>query len=294
MWQPRCVTLALPPSLPTLSLGELVRASGVALPTIIEWQSRLGFPETIRDQRGATCFDVETVRLVQEVWAAVSAGVPLESAVADVVHSDEPWRPCEPSIYTAVRESVIDVTVRTLTKRTLLGVAWAIEDECIPHAHRPILVGAFQHGRFFARARKRWSDFASEARSTLVFTADTPDVEVAGIKQVALPAGSPILREWAVVCDAVDRSAVLTAWELPGQDGVPDLEREFEAVWTLDPATARRASRAAVEIAVAADTPGAAALMDELRGPVVVAPPASGVVERFHQRVVTYVDRLNR
>ena len=39
-------------------------------------------------------------------------------------------------------------------------------------------------------------------------------------------------REWAVVCDAPDHPALLTAWELPGQSAVRDRDRLFEAIWT--------------------------------------------------------------
>ena len=39
---------------------------------------------------------------------------------------------------------------------------------------------------------------------------------------VTLPADAPMRREWAVVCDAPDLPVVLTAWELPGQNDVPD------------------------------------------------------------------------
>ena len=39
---------------------------------------------------------------------------------------------------------------------------------------------------------------------------------------VDLPDDAPMRREWAVVCDAPDYPAMLTAWELPGQSTVPD------------------------------------------------------------------------
>ena len=39
---------------------------------------------------------------------------------------------------------------------------------------------------------------------------------------VDLPDDAPMRREWAVVCDAADHPAMLTAWELPGQSTVPD------------------------------------------------------------------------
>ena len=53
------------------------------------------------------------------------------------------------------------------------------------------------------------------------FPAPTAPARAAGITMVDLPPDAPMRREWAVVCDAPDHPAVLTAWELPGQSGDP-------------------------------------------------------------------------
>ena len=62
--------------------------------------------------------------------------------------------------------------------------------------------------------------------------------------------------EWAVVVDAPGYAACLLAWEQPGvtepgDDG--DLDRRFEAIWTIDPATTRRAAEVAARLAARAD-----------------------------------------
>ncbi len=49
-------------------------------------------------------------------------------------------------------------------------------------------------------------------------------------------------REWAVVHDSARLSLALTAWEVPGQDDVADLDRLFESVWTVDPGAVRTAA----------------------------------------------------
>ena len=51
--------------------------------------------------------------------------------------------------------------------------------------------------------------------------------------------------EWAVVIDAPGYAACLLAWETPESqrdDHLPDRERRFEALWTLDPRVVRRAA----------------------------------------------------
>ena len=56
-------------------------------------------------------------------------------------------------------------------------------------------------------------------------------------------------REWAVVCDAPDYPAMLTAWELPGQSAVPDKQRLFECIWTVEPGAVRDAARTCAQVA---------------------------------------------
>ena len=67
--------------------------------------------------------------------------------------------------------------------------------------------------------------------------------------EVALPRDAPLNREWLVVCDAPDLPACMAAVERPGQEGVADSRRRFEAVWTVDPAAVRHASRVAAALA---------------------------------------------
>ena len=65
--------------------------------------------------------------------------------------------------------------------------------------------------------------------------------------QVAIPEDSPLLREWIVVVDAPSFAAALVAWERVGQDDVPDRERKFEALWTVDGRIVRDAARTTPE-----------------------------------------------
>ena len=71
-------------------------------------------------------------------------------------------------------------------------------------------------------------------------------------------------REWTVVCDAPDYPALLTAWELPGQSTVPDRQRLFEAIWTVEPAVVRDGARACAQVALQLGHAEAAPLLYEL------------------------------
>ena len=87
--------------------------------------------------------------------------------------------------------------------------------------------------------RARWRDIARRSRSRWRSPTSrrSPAASGRGPHPVLVPlaGGDPMRGEWAVVCDSPAFAAVLSAWEPPGQPRHPDSEREFEAVWTLDP-----------------------------------------------------------
>ena len=98
-------------------------------------------------------------------------------------------------------------------------------------------------------------------------------------------------REWSLVCLAPDLPAALAAWELPGQESVPDGERVFESRWTLDPVAVQDAARATARLVAALghDTAGALDAADDpqLR--------LTGDLQRataLFNRVLAYVDRV--
>ena len=94
-----------------------------------------------------------------------------------------------------------------------------------------------------------------------------------------------------MVCDAADYPAMLTAWELPGQSTVPDRQRLFEAIWTVEPAAVRDAARACAQVAQQLGHPEGAPLLYELAEDP--PPPPAGLLAATSllNRVVAYVDR---
>ncbi len=111
---------------------------------------------------------------------------------------------------------------------------------------------------------------------------------------VPLAGGDPLREEWAVVCDSPAFAAVLSAWEPPGQPRHPDREREFEAVWTLDPAPVRTAARVCLDLAEAAGVDGVPDLRAALASSPTSTPPSPQAVTDFCDRVIAHFDRLDR
>jgi MerR family transcriptional regulator, light-induced transcriptional regulator len=93
-----------------------------------------------------------------------------------------------------------------------------------------------------------------------------------------------VQREWALLCDAPDLPACVTGWEHPGQDGKPDADRIFEALWSVDPAVVRSATMIAVGLAEAASPGRFSPLQARLAEPAAPGSAdlhrASGLLER--------------
>jgi hypothetical protein len=114
------------------------------------------------------------------------------------------------------------------------------------------------------------------------------------IVKVGLEETDPMAREWSVICDAPGLSAALTAWELPGQDQVPDRDRVFESIWTVDPRAVRDAARTSVEVAHGRGAADAAPLLYELADSPPLTVADLEAVSTMFTRVVGYVDRYGR
>jgi DICT domain-containing protein len=187
------------------------------------------------------------VSAVLEVLRHRGSGLGLEAAVRRATSAS--FRPR--SLYAELRREHPDLTPQLLSKRSLVALSHAIEDECCARAQQPLLFAGFQSERFLRASYARWVELARTAQATVVF-ADLaePRRSHPGLPiEVALPREAPLNREWIVVCDAPDLPACMAAVERPGQEGEADSRRRFETVWTVDPRAVRHASRVAAALA---------------------------------------------
>jgi DICT domain-containing protein len=230
-----------------LSISDLADRTGVAVPTLRSWEARSGFPDPQRMPGGHRRYAEDDVLAVQEVLRHRDSGLPLAAAVRRVREMATEPR----SVYAELRRAHPALVPQALAKETLIALSHAIEDECCARAARPLLFGSFQRARFLRASRLRWDELARTAAAAVVF-ADLPapaDAHAGRPIEVAVPSDAPISREWAIVCDARDFPACLVAVERPGQPAEPDARRRFDAVWTVDPAVVRTASRVAAGLA---------------------------------------------
>lgn len=276
---------------PNLTIGDLASRTGLTPPVLRMWESRYGFPTPHRLDSGHRRYTQEHVDLVRHVLRRKEAGVRLEVAIAETIGTTATGAT---SVFADLRRRHPRLEPHRLRKSTLLALSWAIEDEFCARAERPVIFGAFQDERFYRAAAPRWRELARVARSAMVLGdfAAPEEFPRGGPIPVALAPDAPMRREWVVVCDAPDLAACLTAWELPGQVGVPDRDRVFEAMWTVDPRAVRDAARVCAQVAQSCGVAEAQPLLYALAGePTTTVPDVAGATTLMN-RVVAYVDRF--
>ena len=234
-----------------LPISEVSRRTGISVAGLRNWEQRYGLPRPQRSPSGQRRYREADCELLLEVLRRRDSGLSLSAAMAQAVATA--GGAGEQSIFTGIRRQHPALPVHVLSKKVLLAVTWAIEDECGHRARRPLLVGSFQRQRFFRASAARWADLASVAEQAVVF-ADfgRSRLNRGSIAEIAVREDSPMRHEWAMICDAPDVPACVTAWERPGQDEHRDQDRVFEALWSVDPQVVRSAARIGAGLAAAA------------------------------------------
>jgi DNA-binding transcriptional MerR regulator len=272
-----------------LTIREVARETGVSEGTLRMWETRYGFPEPERLPSGHRRYSDDDIAQVRQVARDRDAGLSMKAAIDRARElANEP----EVSIYAGIRRRRPDLQPYLLPKRTLIGLSHAIEDECAARAERPVLFASFQQLHFWEQSRARWDELARTAHAAFVFAdfaqARVPDDPLEPV-ELPIDRGDPLGREWSVICDGAEYSALLAGWERPGQHGVPDADRQFETIWCVEPALVREASRIAAGLVERRQPELLSRFMDRLRE----TPPPSGdelrMVGALTNRMVAYV-----
>jgi MerR family transcriptional regulator, light-induced transcriptional regulator len=235
-----------------LAIKEVAARTGIAAGTIRMWEQRYGFPEPERTSSGYRIYSEDDVEALRRVLAYRERGLSVPAAVDRARSSD--LATDRPSLYGVLAGSDSPPPSQVLKKRTLIAVSRAIEEETLSRAAAPVVVAAFQSEHNYRAVEHRYRAMARTADAVLVF-ADFDGLSGSGDQPVEVPLGRAegIGKEWAVVVDAPGYGACLLGWEQPRATPVPDLERTFEATWTLDPRLVRRAVQVGAMLARRAD-----------------------------------------
>jgi MerR family transcriptional regulator, light-induced transcriptional regulator len=228
-----------------LTIGDVVKATGVGEATLRAWERRYGFPNPRREPSGHRRYEPDQVELILRVVDERNRGIALAVAIDRARSASVDV----PSLYARLRSRWPDLQPVTVRKRDLIALSHAVEDESASRAERALLIGSFQRERFYRQAEPRWRELARGADLTCVF-ADFPRVRTRRGSAAELPVdrSHPLAREWGVVCVAPEHAACVVGWEPPGA-GPPDSERRFDVILSVDAAVAHDAADASAAIA---------------------------------------------
>jgi MerR family transcriptional regulator, light-induced transcriptional regulator len=274
-----------------MAIKDVADRTGLAAGTIRMWEQRYGFPHPARTPSGYRIYTDEDVDVLRRVVAYREHGMSVPAALlrarAAAGATDRP------SIFGAIVAGEPQGRPLLLSKRTLLAISRAIEDETLARAAAPVVVAAFQHERFYRAVEHRYRRLAQAADACVAF-ADFPAVGGGDGVPHELPIApeDAIGNEWAVVVDAPGYAACLLAWETPESqhDGHAEPERRFEALWTLDPDTVRKAALVGAALARRA-APEVGERMEQLLDdrPLALESPAPALTA-LTNRIVAYMD----
>ncbi len=269
-----------------LTIGELAARAGLPVATLRTWEARHGFPSPTRTPSGHRRYTERDADLVAQVLARRSSGLSLDVAIERARHRA---RQPEPSLFAALRNARPGLVAHQLSKRAMVAVSRAVEDECLARAEPGAVIGSFQDERFYRQSERRWRELARGAEVAAVF-ADFPARRGARVPaEVPLPDTSPLRREWAIVHAAPSFTACLVGWDLPDQTSRPDRLRTFETAWTSEPTVVLHVITAAADLAA----PNAAEVSDRLHRWIDDAsPPVAGAghhAEALANRIVAYL-----
>ena len=162
-------------------------------------------------------------------------------------------------LYTAHKNGKRPLNLGVYYKNTLVALCHALEDFILESESAPLMVTAFQRGKWYLQEAERYGDLAEKADQIVIMSApDTgfdehPTSQRANVELVSLKPKDPVAQEWHLIIFSPTYTAMVLCQELSeadyGSSGKPsnDLERKFYGFWTFEPELVKET----VEIAVA-------------------------------------------
>ena len=270
-----------------LSIGDVAERTGVSEATLRMWEARHGFPRPRRLPSGHRRYSERDVELVRHVLEDRDRGLSLGAAIDRATSAGERR---ERSLFAGLRRRFPDLSPYVLPKRAMIALSHAIEDELTVRAERGVLFASFQTPRFFRAAEPRWRELARTADHAVAL-ASFGELRVRRNAPTLVPLDldDPLLREWSIVSAAPGYSACLVGVERPGQQDAPDLRREFETIWTVDPDHVDDAARICCGILARVTPELAQEVSDHLNAAPAGAEDRFGVAAAVTRRMVAYL-----
>ena len=251
---------------PEYTASELSELTQVPAGTLRVWESRYGFPTPLRLDSKRKRYGHAHVEQILAVVEYRRRGLSLPAAIERAQSSP---RSAPRSLFAALRAARPDLPVRVMSKRLLIALSRAIEDEHAARDTGGLLLGSFQLERHYRASQRRWRDLARTAELAVVLADFTTlHHDPAGPIEVPLERSHPLEREWTVVLYSPTACACLAAWEVPEPRAIPEPDRRFEMLWSCDPNAVHAAVTAAAGVLQATAPEVATAMLATLARPL--------------------------
>jgi DICT domain-containing protein len=144
-------------------------------------------------------------------------------------------------------------------KNTLVALCHALEDCVLDCDSQPLMVTAFQRGKWYLQEADRYAELADKASQVVIMAspdagfAEHPTGARPNVDLVSLRAEDPVAQEWHLIIFGPTYAAMVLCQELTETDygpaGIPqeDLQRKFYGFWTFE----RDLVQEVVELAIA-------------------------------------------
>jgi DICT domain-containing protein len=144
-------------------------------------------------------------------------------------------------------------------KNTLVALCHALEDFILDSDSQPLVITAFQRGKWYLEEAERYGDLAGKAQQIAIMaTSDTGFAEHStsnreNVALVKLQENDPVAQEWHLMILSSSYTAMVLCQELSLEDygvaGQPqeDLERKFYGFWTFEPDLVKETVELAIE-----------------------------------------------
>lgn len=144
-------------------------------------------------------------------------------------------------------------------KNTLVSLCHALEDCILSCSSAPLVITAFQRGKWYLQEADRYGELANRAEQIAIMAgadagfAEHPTSSRSNVALVELTLDDPVSQEWHLMILAPTYTAMVLCQELTpeeyGAQGAPteDLERKFYGFWTFESELVRETVNLAID-----------------------------------------------
>ena len=143
-------------------------------------------------------------------------------------------------------------------KNTLVALCHALEDFILDSKSAPLMVTAFQRGKWYLQEADRYSDLADKSEHVTIMAAPDSGFEThptsskENVALVHLKPEDPVAQEWHLMILSPTYTAMVLCQELSEEDygenqPEEDLERKFYGFWTFEPELVRETVELAID-----------------------------------------------